>query len=389
MSDNTFNVTKLGVIRPRRLWRVILLCLTVAVVAAALVLVLFSEELDLDSAFRRLRYGAPEKRAGYGSFSFAPHATNRYALFDGGVAIAFSSGLETRGENGVVTYSAATVMEEPAVKTAKELLLHYSVGGSELSLIHAEKGEVLKLSSEGGFYDADLSSGGTLCTAAAESGYKTVLRVYDADQKEVYRWFSASRFMPLCAVSPHGERAAAVSLGQSEGSFESVLHLFSTREEEPVADISLGSDLVYDLRYTDDGTLCVVTESALFWFDDEGEQTGRCDILSGYLSDFDLSGDKFSLLRLNMFQTGEQCTVAAVNNKGEELGSVYYADPVLDISANGKYAAVLTSRKLTVYRRDLSVYAECANETGASVVLLRPDGTAFLLTDSASSLFIP
>jgi len=389
MSDNTFNVTKLSFTRPRRLWRVLLLCLAVAVVATALVLFLFSDELDLDSAFRRLRYGAPEKRAGYGSFTFEPHATNCYALFDGGIAIAFSSGLEIRGENGAVTHSVATIMEEPAVKAAKELLLHYSVGGSELSLIHAESGEVLKLSSEGGFYDADLSSGGTLCTAAAESGYKTVLRVYDEDQKEVYRWFSASRFMPLCAVSPDGKRAAAVSVGQSEGSFESVLHLFSTREEEPVADVSLGSDLVYDLRYTDDGTLCAVTESALLWFNDEGEQTGRCDILSGYLSDFDLSGDKFSLLRLNMFQTGEQCAVAAVNDKGEELGSVYYAEPVLDISANGKYAAVLTARKLTVYRRDLSVYAECANETGASAVLLRPDGTAFLLTDSTSSLFIP
>jgi len=389
MSDNTSNVTKLSVIRPRRLWRVILLCLAVAFVAAALVLFLFSEELDLDSALRRLRYGAAEQREGYGSFTFEPHATNRYALFDGGVAIAFSSGLETRGENGAVTHSAATIMEEPAVKAAKDLLLHYSVGGSELSLIHAERGEVLKLSSEGGFYDADLSSGGTLCTAAAESGYKTVLRVYDENQKEVYRWFSASRFMPLCAVSSDAKRLAAVSVGQSEGSFASALHLFTTRNEEPSAEISLGGDLVYDLRYTENGTLCAVTESALLWFNAEGEETGRCDILSGYLSDFDLAGDKFSLLKLNMFQTGEQCTVVAVDEKGEELGSVYYAEPVLDISANGKYAAVLTARKLTIYRRDLSVYAECANETGASKVLLRPDGTSFLLTDSGASLFIP
>lgn len=389
MSDNASNVTKFSVPRPRRVWRVILLCVAVAFVAAALVMFLFSEELDLDSALRRMRYGAEEKRQGYGSFTFEPHSTNRYALFDGGVAIAFSSGLETRREDGAVTHSAAAVMEEPSIHAEGDLLLHYAVGGKDLSLIHAKDGELLRLSSEGGFYDADLSRGGTLCTSGAESGYKTVLRVYNDRQKEIYRWFSASRFMPLCAVSPDGKCLAAVSVGQSAGSFESVLHLFSTRQEEPVASLSLGDELVYDLRYTENGIVCAVTESCLLWFGETGEELGRCDVLSGYLADFDLSGSDFSLLRLNMFQTGEQSSVVSVNTEGEELGSCYFAEPVLDIAAGGKYAAVLTARKLTVFRRDLSVYAECANETGATSVLLRPDGTAYLLTDSGAKLFIP
>jgi len=389
MSDNASNITKLNASGRGKLWRVVLLFAAVLFVVAALVLFLFAEELDLDAMGRRLRYGKVEGRSAYGSFTYEPHSSNRFSRFGDGVAVASVVGLETYGENGSAALHVDDIMEESALTEGEELLLHFDVGGASLSLIHPKNGRLLQLTSDSGFYDADLSSGDTLCTAAAESGYKTVLRVYDENQKEVYRWFSASRFMPLCAVSSDAKRLAAVSVGQSEGSFASALHLFTTRNEEPSAEISLGGDLVYDLRYTENGTLCAVTESALLWFNAEGEETGRCDILSGYLSDFDLAGDKFSLLKLNMFQTGEQCTVVAVDEKGEELGSVYYAEPVLDISANGKYAAVLTARKLTIYRRDLSVYAECANETGASKVLLRPDGTSFLLTDSGASLFIP
>lgn len=389
MSDNASNITKLNASGRGKLWRVVLLFAAVLFVVAALVLFLFAEELDLDAMGRRLRYGRVEGRSAYGSFTYEPHSSNRFSRFGDGVAVASVVGLETYGENGSAALHVDDIMEESALTEGEELLLHFDVGGASLSLIHPKNGRLLQLTSDSGFYDADLSSGDTLCTAAAESGYKTVLRVYNDEQKEVYRWFSASRFMPLCAVSPDAKAAAAVSVGQTGGTFESTLFFFSTREAEPVASVSLGDELVYDIRFTRKDTLCAVTENRICWFAADGEMTGECELLSGYLSEFDLSGDGFALLKLNLFQTGDQASVITVNEKGEELGSFHSSEEILDISACGKYAAVLTARKLTIFRRDMTVYAECTNPGGATQVLVRPNGTAFLLSDGAGQLFIP
>ena len=49
-----------------------------------------------------------------------------------------------------------------------------------------------------------------------------------------------------------------------------------------------------------------------------------------------------------MYKAGDRCSVVTVDHQGKELGSLFVGAEILDISACGKYLAVLTTEKLMI-----------------------------------------
>jgi len=195
--------------------------------------------------------------------------------------------------------------------------------------------------------------------------------------------------MPVCAASPNGKRVAAVGLGQQDGAFRSTLYLFHTDSEEPEHETSLGGGLVYDLHFVSDNRICAVGEDAVYWLNGNGEVQSTYDLTSWYLEDYDLGGDGFLLLSLNMYKAGDRCSVMSVDYDGNQLGSLFVGAEILDISANGKYAAILTTENLIICHKDISEYHTVPNTWMATSVVMRDDGTAYLMTGNTAELFIP
>ena len=90
-----------------------------------------------------------------------------------------------------------------------------------------------------------------------------------------------------------------------------------------------------------------------------------------------------------MYSAGNRNTLQTVDFNGNMLGSLYLGEDVLDLSAAGKYLAVLTNENLIIYNSALEVYAQTVDTKAATSVVMRPDGTAMLLGSSDGSLFIP
>ena len=62
---------------------------------------------------------------------------------------------------------------------------------------------------------------------------------------------------------------------------------------------------------------------------------------------------------------------------------------MLDLAAAGRYVGVLTASGLTLYTRDLEIYQTLENTVGVQNVVLREDGTAFLVGNDTARLYIP
>ena len=62
---------------------------------------------------------------------------------------------------------------------------------------------------------------------------------------------------------------------------------------------------------------------------------------------------------------------------------------MLDLSAAGRYLAVLYADELVIYNPQLQVYATQKDTGAATGVLMRADGSALLLSPDAASLFLP
>ncbi len=388
MSDNVTPIYPQK--RPKNLLRRILLLLGILLVVCAVVAaIVFRDALNMDGLRRWFRYFNVRDDGSYGQYTVDSHNSNRYASFDGGLAVASVGGLNTYDSRGGETTVAQAQMELPAIQTGGQLVMAYDVGGTTLLAVHKRNGEVLRLTAEKPILDAYISQGDAICYATSASGYKTVLAVYDGGQELIYRWLSSTVYMPLCAVSADGRYLAAVGLGQTGGVFESTLYLFQTNSEELALSASLGNELFYDLTFLDDRTICAIGEDSMCFLSLDGTRLGSYDYGELYLKDFDDGGDGFLTLSMNMYKAGNRYSLTTVDEKGQEIASVYIGQEILDVSACGHYVAALTSQGLTIYNRDLTVYHETAETGSATSVLMREDGSALLLGGGVGRLYIP
>lgn len=89
------------------------------------------------------------------------------------------------------------------------------------------------------------------------------------------------------------------------------------------------------------------------------------------------------------YQAGSQTILEVFDRSGALLGSLDTSRPILDLSAAGKYIAVLTAQQLDIYTRDLELYSTVENTGSASHVVLLEDGSAFLADQDTAWLQLP
>lgn len=386
---------KITELYPRRMRRfrlrkfLIPFAILLVLVMTGLSLYLFREDLDLDRLRRYFRYLGVEDTNSYGVYNFDAHSANAYAAVGDGLAVASVTGLELFGPSGEELASVSASVRVPAVEAGDDLALLWDVGGTTLAAASPDRGQVADLNLDRPILDADISPDGEICYASAADGYRTVITVLDAEQQERYRWLSSSRYMPLCAVAKGGNLLAAVSVGGTEGAFESRLQLFQTDHEQPGADISLGGQWIYDLDFLDRDIVCAVGESSVQFFDALGTKLGEYSYDGKYLKDYCLHGDGRAVLCLSPYQTGSQCELVSVTPDGTAPARVTLDGELQSLSAAGNYAAALSTGRLRVFKGDLSLYYETAEIAGETRCQVRRDGTALLIGSGSARLYLP
>lgn len=319
--------------------------------------------------------------------SFDSAGAKALAVFRGGLAVADQDGLTVYDQNGREEFLAAMSLSSPAVCAAEDYILGYDVGGTALALVNKSGRAVLQDAAEGRLLDADLAPDGYLCFTSAGSSAKSVLSVYSKNQRNSFTVYSASRYLSACAVAQGGKMVCAVALGQKDNVFESTAVLYRTDTEEPVAEVSLGNQLIYDLRFWGSGTVCAVGEERLVVFTTKGKVLGEyaCAGLAAY----SLQGDGFAALQLPSAQGGSGWDLVTVGEKGQELGRVSVAEAGMHLSAQGKYLALLTASGLSIYSRTLQLWASSPDAAGADGVLMCADGSALLVEGQTARRYLP
>ena len=92
---------------------------------------------------------------------------------------------------------------------------------------------------------------------------------------------------------------------------------------------------------------------------------------------------------MNLYKAGNGYTALTVGYDGTVLGTLPISEQILDISASGKYLALLTSGALSIYDQNLTEYDVSDNTTGASSAVMREDGSAVLLANGHGDLARP
>ena len=118
-------------------------------------------------------------------------------------------------------------------------------------------------------------------------------------------------------------------------------------------------------------------------------ESKRYDFAGQYLRGYHFGGEGFTLLQLNRYQSGSAGKLVTVDADGQVLGELELREEVLDLSAAGRYAAVLYTDRCVIYSSALQEYASLVGTDGIRAVLQRADGSALLLGAEEARLFVP
>lgn len=308
---------------------------------------------------------------------------HRSVSFRAGLVVAGQSGMELYDKDGMLLTMTAAALETPAVRAAGDYALCFDVGGKALTLYRYQKGVVLDAAPDGAVLDADLSQDGYVAAVTQGETTKSVLQIYNQNHVVSYTVYSGTRYLALCAVAKGGSYGAAVALGQADGLFQSTAVVYDTGREEPVAEVPLGNQLIFDLLFLDAKTLCAIGETEAVFFTVSGSVLGRY----GYSDLLAYASAPWGAAVLTGTASGGSLTT--VGTKGQILGQIPVGSGAADLRAAGNYVALLQGGSLSLYNKKLTLLGQTQEVYDASQVALWDDGSAFLVGSQRAYRYLP
>ena len=371
--------------------RLLAFLLTLALLLGAVAAVVYRDRLNFDGIRRWFLYRSLEKSDSGQAESFRYESSGRggFSSVGSDLLVWSTAGARLYSAGGVEYFSDALSLNAPVADAWGDAALVYDAGGNTLR-VYQDRALFFSLDTEQGheILSARMGPGEMWTVVTRETGYKGVATVYDGSTP-ITAVQRSSRFLMDSILSDSGETVAVLSIGQTANTFESTLDLYSVSEgDEPFASFSLGNNAVLDLRRSG-GSFWALGESALNIVAQDGASSASYSYGGQYLKDFDLGGDGFASLLLGKYRAGSSASLVTVDASGEVLGTLDLEEQVLDLAAAGRYVGVLTASGLTLYTRDLEIYQTLENTVGVQNVVLREDGTAFLVGNDTARLYIP
>ena len=381
--------------RPNRFVRFLAFLVTLALMVGAVVLVVNYDKLNFDSLRRWFAYRSLERSdSGQAeSFHFDGSASNVFASVDGDLLICSPNSIRLYSGSGQLYVDETISMENPVVSVSGGIALVYDAGGRDL-FVYANREEAFSLSLEEGqsILSADVNQKGWLAVTTQESGYKGAVTVYDSGYAPLMRVSLSSRFVMDAAVSPDNRSVALLTIGLTDGSFESRVECYAlarTEEDtEPDWSCPVGGDAILALRWNDSG-IWALGDTGLVIVSPDGTLSGAYDYGGRYLKAFSLDGEGTAALLLGKYRAGSTAELVLVGADGAAQAALDVNEQILSLSAAGRYVGVLTADRLDMYNQSLESYSTLDGTQGAQSVLLRDDGSAMLISSHTAHLYVP
>ena len=364
-----------------------------ALILGAMVLVIYRDTVNVDAFKRWLTYRSMTAGESGESAPF-PHAGGdklSVAYLDSGIVTASSAGAHYYDLAGEPLAEEVRSMENPVITASGAAAVVYDAGNQTLFAFCGGE-EYFRLNLEG---NADLLSArpnesGWLAVTAQQSGYKGAVTVYDRKGAEVIQISLSSVFVVDAAVSPDGQTVAVVAIGQEGGVFFSRLLLYQVNQEEPFAQVDLGSLAVLDMDY-DEGVIWLLGEDRLITVSllPEEQKVQTYLISPNYLKGCSLGGDGFALLLVGRYRSSGATQALRIDSSAQVVQSIPLSGSVLDYAAAGPFCALLSGSYLSIYRDGQELPASVENTRAARQVALAENGSAVLANDQQAWLYVP
>lgn len=372
--------------------RIGLFLFTVLLIFASIAVTMNRDLLNMDGFRRWLLYGDLELSLYGESNAFAHGGGNKasFALLETGAVLVSQSGSRYYSFYGDVFAERVVSFTNPILHTGENASVLYDAGGRWLA-VYGDETEKFSLSSEeeNPIISARMSQKDWLVVVTQESGFKGVVTVYDNQFQPVMNISLSTTYVTDAYLSPDNKHVAVVSVGQTDGIFETNLMIYNVNDmtDTPKATLNFPGKLILDVDYESDG-IYLLCEDELYVVDQNfNQKTWSFD--GQYLKDADLGGDGYATILLGKYRAGTADRLVTVNAQCEIIAEHALTSSPLALSASGRYVACLTGGGFLLLTSDLEEYATLEDIRHANEVTVSQDGSVLLASQQEAWLFLP
>ncbi len=283
---------------------------------------------------------------GFSSVSYDEQANMTFASYKGELVVAGSSEITFYDGNGGVVLQDSSVCRTPVLETGDKYLLVYDEGGTDYALYTAIAC-VTRNSTDSPIQSASVSDTGAFAIATRSHDSKYLVMMYSPSLKKIASYYRDT-YVTDVTLSPHGEVLAILGISEEKGALGGVVTLCKSGSSE-MTDIPLIEEIPLAASFLEDGSLAVVTDSAVRFYDSDGKESTCVAFQSMTLSHMDFSKTHVAVV-CTEDTLGTSSRILVLDSTGTAVTDTVVHDRITAITASdGQIAAYVQGQNFVLY----------------------------------------
>lgn len=285
-----------------------------------------------------------------------------YALYREGLIVAGEDEVTVISASGKQTLSDNVAFSNPCISSADKYFIVYGRGEKSFCVYNSFV-RIYGEATEYPVFLAEMSEEGSFAVVTRSREYNSEVNIYDSDMQKITT-YRTEGYVTDVAFNDGGNRVAIAVVEYVDGGAHSRLVTMRVGKARAEADVSVGTTVVYDLEFSDNSSISLVTDTGVKFYEFDG------DVRKSVL---------YTTQSPALYTVTDE--YIAVLEKGE--GATEYLLRVLDKNGKETYSLTVTDLKKPqqICLSDKDVYI--LTETGVRAFSSNGEGAALTLPDDA------
>ncbi len=297
---------------------------------------------------------------GFSSISYDEQPNMTFASYKGELVAAGSTEILFFDGKGGVVLRDSSACETPVLASGDKYLLVYDEGGTTFALYTAVAC-VMRGETDSSIQSGAMSDTGAFAIATRSQDTKYLVTLYSSSYRKIASYYRDA-YVTDITLSSDGERLAILEIADRNGVLDGVVTLCRSNSSE-TQEIVLSNQIPLAASYLKDGTLSVVTDSAVHFYDSSGQVKNVFTFSSMTLSWMSFSDTRVAVV-CNEDILGTSSRVAVLDSNGNVSADTVLHEKIHSVTASdGQYAAYVQGQNSILYLAQTgaeSLAASCA-----------------------------
>ena len=277
------------------------LCAGLIILILVMLLIFNYDKLNIDDmrrALAKIDFSLNKSTGTKNQISYTPDKQNCYLKYKNGLAVVSADSIKVFDNTGYQFSSNQLLYSNPAARVSKDYILSYDMGGGNTLSISNSFSVIYTRSFENTISYASINDNGYLVAVTTVNGYKNLISVYSGSHKEIFKMYSANRYIASAVLLNDNKTLVTVSLNSEDtvlNSYITAYKITNDGDKAKTAEIELADQTAGFIECM--GTnICVITDKSAVFADKDLKINNTVEFSDKKIYNYTVAGKRCALV---------------------------------------------------------------------------------------------